>query len=221
MSVIELLKRDRLMVLARGVPKDVLVKAVGAIEEAGVTVFESTFDHRREDCVAENAEKIAALVTAYGTRMAIGAGTVLSVDEVRAAHEAGATFIVSPDSDPDVIAETKRLGMASIPGAMTPTEIKRAYALGADVVKLFPADDLGYHYIQNLKGPLPHIPLMATGGVNPQTIPEFLSRGILAVGTGITVFRPDLVAAEDYEGIKTLAHAHVAAILAAKDTKPL
>ena len=211
-KVFEELKKTRLMVLARGVPKDVLLKAVGAIADAGVTVFESTFDHRREDCVAENAEKIAALVAAYGERMSIGAGTVLTVEEVRAAHEAGASFIVSPDTDPDVIAETKRLGMASIPGAMTPSEIKRAYALGADIVKLFPADDLGYHYIQNLNGPLPHIPIMATGGVNPETIPEFLSRGMVAVGTGITIFRPDLVATEDYEGIKALAAAHIAAI---------
>ena len=155
MDAIEELKKTRLMVLARGVLKDVLLKAVEAIADVGVTVFESTFDHRRADCVAENVEKIAALVGAFGGRMAIGAGTVLTVEEVRAAHAAGATFIVSPDSDPEVIAETKRLGMASIPGAMTPTEIKRAYALGADIVKLFPADDLGYHYIQNLKGPLP------------------------------------------------------------------
>ena len=212
MDVVAELKRSRFMVLARGVPKDVLVKGVAAIAEAGVTLFESTFDHRRGDCVAENADKIAALVAALGGGMAIGAGTVLSVEEVRAAREAGASFIVSPDSDPAIIAETKRLGMASIPGAMTPTEIKRAWSLGADVVKLFPADDLGYHYIQNLKGPLPHIPLMATGGVNPQTIPEFLSRGITAVGTGITVFRPDLVAAEDYEGIKALAREHVEAV---------
>ena len=212
MTAIERLKETKLMVLARGIEKDVLVKAVGAIADAGVTVFESTFDHRREDCIAENAEKIAALVAAYGERMSIGAGTVLAIDEVRAAHEAGASFIVSPDTDPDVIAETKRLGMASIPGAMTPSEIKRAYALGADIVKLFPADDLGYHYIQNLKGPLPHIPMMATGGVNPETIPEFLSRGMVAVGTGITIFRPDLVATEDYEGIKALAAAHIAAI---------
>ena len=212
MNVIDRLRMDHLMVLARGVSKDVLVRGVAAIADAGVTVFESTFDHRREDCIAENAEKIAALVAALGDRMSIGAGTVLSVGEVRAAHEAGATFVVSPDTDPDVIAETKRLGMVSIPGAMTPSEIKRAYALGADIVKLFPADDLGYHYIQNLKGPMPHIPLMATGGVNPETIPEFLSRGIMAVGTGITIFRPDLVAAEDYEGIKALAKAHIDAI---------
>ncbi len=214
MDVIDRLRKHRLMVLARGIEKDVLVKTVCAIADAGVTVFESTFDHRRTDCVSENAEKIAALVAALGDRMAIGAGTVLTVEEVRAAYDAGASFIVSPDTDPDVIAETKRLGIASIPGAMTPSEIKRAYALGADIVKLFPADDLGYHYIQNLKGPLPHIPLMATGGVNPQTIPEFLSRGILAVGTGITIFRPDLVAANDYEGIKALAREHVDAIQA-------
>ena len=211
-KVVEELTKTRLMVLARGVPKDVLLKGVEAICEAGVTVFESTFDHRLANCIEENVEKIAALKAEFGDRMKIGAGTVLSVEEARAAHGAGCEFIVSPDSDPAVIAETKKLGMASIPGAMTPTEIKRAYALGADVVKLFPADDLGYHYIQNLKGPLPHIPLMATGGVNPQTIPEFLSRGILAVGTGITVFRPDLVNAHDYAGIKALAAAHLAAI---------
>ena len=211
-NVFETLKRDRLMVLARGIREDVLVKGVCAIADVGVTVFESTFDHRREDCIAENVAKIAAVKNAVAGRVHIGAGTVLSVEEVRAAHEAGASFIVSPDADPDVIAETKRLGMASIPGAMTPSEIKRAYALGADIVKLFPADDLGYHYFQNLKGPLPHIQLMATGGVNPETIPEFLSRGILAVGTGITIFRPDLVAAEDYEGIKALAVAHIEAI---------
>lgn len=218
-DAIETLRRDRLMVLARGIPKEVLLKGVAAIADAGVTVFESTFDHRRDDCTAENAEKIAALVAEFGGRMAIGAGTVLSVEEVRAAHDAGATFIVSPDSDPEVIAETKRLGMASIPGAMTPTEIKRAYALGADIVKLFPADDLGYHYIQNLKGPMPHIPLMATGGVNPDTIPEFLSRGIMAVGTGITIFRPDLVAAEDYAGIAALAKEHVEVISCHKERK--
>ena len=210
--VVEELRRTRFMVLARGVPKDVLVRGVAAIREAGVTLFESTFDHRLENCVEENAEKIAALKAAFGDTMKIGAGTVLSVEEAQAAHAAGAEFVVSPDSDPAVIAETKRLGMASIPGAMTPTEIKRAWSLGADVVKFFPADDLGYHYIQNLRGPMPHIPLMATGGVNPDTIPEFLSRGILAVGTGVTVFRPDLVKAEDYGGLRRLAQAHIDSI---------
>ena len=211
-DVLEALKRDKLMVIARGIREDVLVKAVLAVADARVTMFESTFDHRSSDCIAENAAKIAAVKKAVAGRVHVGAGTVLTVEEVRAAHDAGAEFIVSPDTDLDVIAETKRLGMASFPGAMTPSEIKRAWMAGADVVKLFPADDVGYHYIQNLKGPLPHIPLMATGGVNRETIPEFLSRGIVAFGTGISIFRPDLVAAEDYEGIKALAKKHVEAI---------
>ena len=211
-DVLETLMRDKLMVIARGIREDVLVKAVLAVADAGVTMFESTFDHRSENCIAENAAKIAAVKKAVAGRVHVGAGTVLTVEEVRAAYDAGAEFIVSPDTDLEVIAETKRLGMASFPGAMTPSEIKRAWMAGADVVKLFPADDVGYHYIQNLRGPLPHIPLMATGGVNPETIPEFLSRGIVAFGTGVSIFRPDLVAAEDYEGIKALAKAHVEAI---------
>ncbi len=213
------LKRDKLVVIARGIPTDVLLRAAEACAEAGVAFLESTFDHRRDDCIADNAAKISALVKEFGDRLRIGAGTVLTPEEARVAHDAGAEYIISPDTDPAVVAETKRLGMASIPGAMTPTEIKRAWSLGADVVKVFPADDVGMHFFDNLRGPLPHIPLMATGGVNPQTIPEFLKRGAVAVGTGITILRPDLVATRDYAGIRALAAAHVAAILATKNTK--
>ncbi len=212
MNIVDQLKRDKLVVIARGIPCDVLLRAAEACFEAGVTLLESTFDHRLDNPIADNTAKIAALVREFPGRIRVGAGTVLTPEEARAARDAGAEYIISPDSDPDVIAETKRLGMASIPGAFTPSEIKRAWALGADIVKLFPADDAGMHYIQNLRGPLPHIPLMATGGVNPQTIPEFLARGIAAFGTGITILRPDLVAARDYAGIKALAAKHLAAI---------
>ena len=206
------IKREKLVILARGIPVEILLQALEACAEAGVTLFESTFDHRLTDPITENREKLKALKKALGNRIRFGAGTVLTKDEVQAAFDAGAEYIISPDTDEEVITETKRLGMLSIPGAMTPSEVKRAWKLGADMVKLFPADDLGMHYIQNLKGPLGHIPLMATGGVNPVTIPQFLKAGITAVGTGITVFRPDLVAKEDYEGIRTLAKMHVDAV---------
>lgn len=207
-----LLKRNRLLLLARRIPAEVLIDALSVCAEQGIALFESTYDHLCEDPVAENSAKIRALKQALGGRMRIGAGTVLTVEEVRAAYDAGAEFVVSPDTDPEVIAETKRLGMVSIPGAMTPSEVKRAWSLGADMVKLFPADDLGLHYIQNLKGPMGHIPLMATGGINPVTIPQLLNAGIDAVGTGVTVFRPDLVAARDYASIGVLAKMHVDAI---------
>ncbi len=211
-DVMEEIRRSRLVILARGVEKGLLVEAVSALADAGITLFESTFDHTVADPLKDNAEKIGASVAAVGDRVAVGAGTVLDPDEVRAAHDAGASYIISPGTDPDVVAETKRLGMASIPGAMTPSEVMRAWRMGADIVKLFPADDLGYHYIRNLKGPLPHVPLMATGGVNPKTIPEFLSCGILAVGTGVTVMRRDLLERRDIAGIQALAREHVAAV---------
>ena len=211
-ACIEQIFRERLIVLARRIPLEKLLPALTACADNGVTLFESTFDHTLDKPIEENVRKLTALQKALGGRIRFGAGTVLTREEVRAARDAGCEYIISPDCDPEVIEETQKLGMVSIPGAMTPSEIKRAWKLGADIVKLFPADDLGYHYIQNLMGPLGHIPLMATGGVNPASIPEFFRRGIKAVGTGITVFRPDLIAEENYEAIGVLAGMHVNAI---------
>ena len=211
-TVLSLIKRDQLVVIGRGIRTEVLVQAALACAEAGVTLLESTFDHTAADPVRENAGRIAALVKALDGRIRIGAGTVLTSEEVRAAHDAGAAYIISPDTDDAVVAETKRLGMVSIPGAMTPTEVAHAWKIGADMVKLFPADDLGYPFIQNLRGPLGHIPLMATGGVNPVSIPEFLKLGVTAVGTGVSILKRDLIEKEDYDGIRALAKMHVDAI---------
>ena len=211
-TVLSLIKRDRLVVIGRGIRTEVLVQAALACAEAGVTLLESTFDHTAADPVRENAARIAALVKTLDGRIRIGAGTVLTSEEVRAAHDAGAEYIISPDTDDAVVAETKRLGMVSIPGAMTPTEVAHAWKIGADMVKLFPADDLGYPFIQNLRGPLGHIPLMATGGVNPVSIPEFLKLGVTAVGTGVSILKRDLIEKEDYDGIRALAKMHVDAI---------
>ena len=211
-TVLSLIKRDRLVVIGRGIRTEVLVQAALACAEAGVTLLESTFDHTAADPVRENAARIAALVKTLDGRIRIGAGTVLTSEEVRAAHDAGAEYIISPDTDDAVVAETKRLGLVSIPGAMTPTEVAHAWKIGADMVKLFPADDLGYPFIQNLRGPLGHIPLMATGGVNPVSIPEFLKLGVTAVGTGVSILKRDLIEKEDYDGIRALAKMHVDAI---------
>ena len=89
---------------------------------------------------------------------------------------------------------------------------RNAWQWGADIIKLFPADDLGCHYIKNVKAPLSHIPLLATGGVNPDTIPLFLEAGAVGVGTGISIAKPELIAARDFDGIADLARAHVEAV---------
>ena len=108
----------------------------------------------------------------------------MTTDEVHMAADASAAFIISPDTNTQVIEETKKLGLVSIPGAMTPTEIVRAYDAGADFVKVFPASVLGVDYIKAVKGPLRHIPLIAVGGINKDNAAAFLSAGVAALGIG-------------------------------------
>lgn len=212
MKAIERLLQEKLVIISRGIPTEKLLKCCEVLLKADICFVESTFDHLLPDPIADNVSKIKAMRRAFGNRIHIGVGTTLSVKEVQAAYDAGAEYVIAPDTNLAVIAETKRLGMASIPGAMTPTEICSAWDAGADIVKLFPADDMGLHYIQNLRGPLPHIPLMTTGGVNPVTIPQFLSAGASAVGTGATVLKKSLIEMEDYESIYKLARTHQEAV---------
>ena len=208
MNAKERLLSEKLVIIARGIQTEKLLQCCQALLDAGVCCLESTFDHLLPDPISDNCEKIKAIKKAFGAQICLGVGTVLNVNEVQAAFEAGAEYVISPNTNPSVMHETKRLGMLSVPGAMTPSEICRAWDEGADIVKLFPADDVGFHYIQNLKGPLPHIPLMATGGVNPNTIPQFLSAGISAFGTGVTVLKKSLIEKENYAAIRDLARMH-------------
>ena len=211
-KAVEILLQKRLMILERGASVEDLQGIVPALYAAGIRVFEVTFSPMDPDMVKHGREQIAAAVKAAGPDMVVGAGTVLSIGQVHAAYEAGAQFIVSPHTDPEVLKESKRLGLAVMPGALTPTEIVTAYNAGADMVKVFPADGMGLGYRRNLRGPLPHIPLLATGGVNPDSIPLFFEAGINAVGTGITVVKPELVRDKNYEEICRLARIHVDAV---------
>lgn len=208
----ERLLKEKLVIIARNIPEEAMIPCCEALLQAGLHCVEMTFDHILDDPITDTLKKLRAVRRAFGDAICLGTGSTLSVDEVRAAGEGGAEFIVAPGTKQAVVEETKRLGMASIPGAMSPTEICEAWDMGADIVKVFPADDMGLHYLQNLRGPLPHIPMMCTGGVNVDTIPKLLSAGANCVGTGITVLKPSLVKAGDYAAISLLAKMHADAV---------
>lgn len=212
MNAKEKLIQEKLVIIARNIPIEPLLRCCEELLKAGLTCLELTFDHLLADPIGDNFNKLTVLQRAFGSALCIGAGTTLSIEEVRAAAQGGAKFVVAPGTKLSVVKESKRLGLVSIPGAMTPTEICEAWDMGADIVKLFPSDDLGLHFIENLKGPLPHIPLMSTGGVNIETIPKLLSAGVCCVGTGVTVFKPSLVKLGDYKTIGLLAQMHAQAI---------
>ncbi len=128
-----------------------------------------------------------------------GFKNLINDEYARAAFEAGAKFIVSPCTKESVIRYTKEMGMISIPGAYTPTEIVNAYDLGADIVKVFPVASGEVGYLKNVMSPLSHIPFIPTGGINPDTIKEFMATGAIAVAAGATVVTKDLVEKGDFD----------------------
>ena len=182
-----------------------------ALYKGGIRLAEITFDPAGTIPAEETAKTISVLREKFAGKMLIGAGTVLDMDYARIAIGAGAEFIISPNTDPDVIRYTKECGRVSIPGAMTPTEVVSAYRAGADFVKVFPSDTLGLKFIKALRAPLPHIPLIPTGGINTGNIADFLSAGAAAVGIGSNLSRNDLVKAGRLDEITALAEEYLRA----------
>lgn len=209
---LSVLRKERFIAIARGIAACDIAKVTEALYEGGVRFFEITFNPSRPETAEETALSIREAIKAAGAGMAIGAGTVICREYLEAAFQAGAGYIISPDTDEEIIKRTKELGLYSIPGAYTPTEIKAAYKAGADVVKLFPITVNEIPYLKNISAPLPHIPFLTTGGVNPDTAAAFIEAGAVAVAAGASVVKPDLVRNGDFAEITRLAALHVKAV---------
>jgi 2-dehydro-3-deoxyphosphogluconate aldolase / (4S)-4-hydroxy-2-oxoglutarate aldolase len=178
METIDLLRRCGVIAILRGIDSDRVVPIVQTLYEGGIKAVEVTLNH------PDSIKSIALLENEFGKELSIGAGTVLNEDSARAAISAGARFIISPSLNLKTIEMTKKLGAVSIPGAYTPTEILTAYENGADFVKVFPATALGPAFLKDMKGPLPQIPLIPTGGINVENAFDFLQAGAVSVGVG-------------------------------------
>lgn len=204
--------QNKIIAISRGIHADRIVDTAQAISDGGIKLFEVTFVHDSRDGIKETCLSIEKLSSASGNSITVGAGTVLTVDEVHMAADAGATFIISPDTNIRVIEETKKLGLVSIPGAMTPTEIVRAYDAGADFVKVFPASVLGEDYIKAVKGPLRHIPLIGVGGINKDNAAAFLSAGAAALGIGGSLVDSKAILSGDFRLLTERAQSIIKAI---------
>lgn len=180
-----------------------LVEVAKALADGGVTVLEITFT------VPNALDVIGRVKASLGERILLGAGTVLDSETARAAILAGAEFIVAPTLNLDVIKLCHRYDKPVLPGALTPTEILTAWEAGADIVKVFPADVVGPAFFKALRGPLPQIRLMPTGGVDLNTAAEFLKAGACCLGVGGQLVEPKAVAAGNFERIRDLARQFV------------
>ncbi len=187
-----------------------LVEVIRALAAGGITAAEVTLT------VPNALDVIREAKRELGDTIVLGAGTVLDPETCRSALLAGAEFIVAPTVNLDVIRLCKRYGKVVMPGAFTPTEILAAWEAGADVVKVFPADVVGPAFFKAMRGPLPQIRLMPTGGVDLSTASEFIKAGACCLGVGGQLVDPKLVAARAFDQIRELAAKYVGVVRAAR-----
>lgn len=208
-QIIERVKEKKLVVIVRGVYGKDCLKLAQALYDGGIELMEVTFDQASAENQRKTVETIRLIQREMEEKIVMGAGTVTTPEMLLAAKEAGANFIVSPDMNPEIIEQTVKYGMVSMPGAMTPTEILTAYKSGADFVKVFPATSLGADYIKAIRGPLNHIPLLAVGGVNEKNIADFLKAGACGAGVGGNLVNKEWIAQGAFEKITALAEEFV------------
>lgn len=200
-----LLEENKIVAIMRGIKVDQIVDVAQALYDGGIRVLECTFNQSAKDPCGELKEKLTILTQTFKDKMLIGAGTVMNVEQVNAAFEAGGKLIISPNVNEDVIKRTKELNMISMPGAMTPTEIAAAYEMGSDYVKVFPAGVLGAEYVKAIKAPLSNIPLFAVGGITPENMVEFKKVGVYGFGVGSPLLPKKVIEQKDYSKITELA----------------
>jgi len=173
---------EKIVVITRGIYGTELMKLSRALYEGGIRCFEITYDPADPDTMPKIRGDVEALRAEYADDLLLGVGTVLTAVQVQNAADAGANFIVSPNFNPAVVAQTRKQNLVSIPGAMTPTEICGADEAGADFIKLFPAGTLGIQYCKDIYAPLHHVKYIATVGVTEETFRQYLDLGFAGAG---------------------------------------
>jgi 2-dehydro-3-deoxyphosphogluconate aldolase/(4S)-4-hydroxy-2-oxoglutarate aldolase len=203
-DVLARIKNEKVIALIRAEGPGSLIDCARALSAGGLNVIELTMSTPGALTVLAQAAKELPHVT-------FGMGTVVDAMTVADAQAAGAQFIVTPCVRPAVIAACKERNMPILGGALTPTETYTTFELGADVIKVFPAEFFGPAYIKSLKAPFPHLNIMPTGGVTPETVGDFLKAGAYATAAGSALVLPAALKAKDWNAITARAKEFVAA----------
>lgn len=204
------IEQEKLIAIVRAPDPETFMDAMDALYRGGVRLAEVTFDRSGKIPKEETADLIRQL--AATGKLEVGAGTVTTGEEVYLAAQAGATYIISPNCDPEIIGLTKKLGLVSMPAAFTPTEIAQAAKLGADFIKLFPADQLTSGYVKAVKAPLSDVKLFAVGGVDEKNVGTMIQNGFAGVGVGSNLYNKKLVDEGKWDQMEALARKFVEAV---------
>lgn len=188
-------RKKPVMGILRGIEESAVEPLVEAVVSAGLETIEITMN------TIKAAKLIKRMIKKAGGRLIIGAGTVLNLDDLKSALDAGAEFIVSPVLIPEVAKYCVNKKVPVFPGALTPQEIYRAWCAGAAMVKVFPAKFFGPDYFKEIKAPFKKIELLACGGVNPQNIQSFFDCGASAIAFGSSIFKQEWLEKKDFGSI--------------------
>jgi len=211
-DVCRYIERVGIVPVVRAPSPELAVRAADALVAGGVSVLEITMT------VPDAVSVLALLSERFGERALVGAGTVLNAEQARACLDAGARFIVSPGLDLGTVEAVRARGVAMLPGALTPTEVMAAVKAGADMVKIFPCSALGgAPYLRALRGPLPQVKLLPTGGVSLSTAHEYIAAGAVALGVGTELVDTALLSAGKDSELTHRAQQFVAAVRSARE----
>ena len=209
-QIIEGLLTPGVVAIIRADNSEQLIDASRALIEGGVSGIEITM-------TTPNAlQVIADVCRVFGDKVLAGVGSVLDVKTAEAAIAAGAKYVITPVLRPDVIAYCNRVGTPIFSGSYTPTEAQTSYELGADFIKIFPAEGLGPKYIQSIRGPLPHLKIVPTGGVDVNTAGDFIRAGCVGVAAGSTLVSKDILKSRDWTKLTHHAAQFIAAVAKAR-----
>jgi len=212
-EVLQKIEELGLLAVIRGPSPELTLKVVEALVAGGVTGIEITYS-------TPDAEEVTrSLKDRYGDEILLGMGTLTDPGQVESAKSTGANFLVSPICDRDLVCAMAASGLATMAGALTPTEVFQAFRLGSDVVKVFPGSLGGPGYIKALKGPFPYIPMMPTGGVSASNVADWFAVGVVAVGAGSELCPPQLAREGKFAEISRLAAEFVQIVHAVRAQK--
>lgn len=204
-TIITKISEEKIIAIIRGVKSEKITKVAEALFEGGIRLAEITYDAGNEAGDEDVAQNISKIAKEFQGRMFIGAGTVLTKKQVQLTKLAGGSFIISPNVSEEIVKETIKNDMVSIPGALTPTEIFTAMKAGADFVKIFPASVLGDKYIKAIKAPFPSVRILVVGGINSDNMESYYRSGVSGFGVGANIVNAEHIKNDDYESIKNLA----------------
>lgn len=198
-------REGRIIAIIRGFAPDTCLRLAEAYAKGGIRLVEVTFSQKMPETWKDSAAAIRAIKERFAGAVRVGAGTVLTEEQLSMCEQAGGEYMITPNVNCALIRECVRRGLVAMPGALTPSEAVEAWDAGASFVKIFPAGSLGPGYVKAMRAPLSHIPFLAVGGISPDNVADFMRAGCVGAGVGGNLTNKEWISACEWDKIEDVA----------------